>query len=100
MANRVEFTIALAHFLFNQARILVGVGLGETEGGTDLGYPGELENIPSDTETFRWADACIKFIRYVALQLGPAIEEYYTREGTDALEQALLEITNNDEDSI
>jgi len=99
MTNRVELTVQLAQFIFDQARILIGVGVGETEVGVDLGYEGELDNIPAETETHRWADACIKLIKYIAVHLGPAISDYYQREGRDAFEAQLLTLTDIDENS-
>lgn len=78
--NRVELSFAIARYLFDQARVLIGAGIGEDEVGNDLGFPGELDSIPSDTPQYEWANACIRFIRYLANQLGPAILDYQERD--------------------
>lgn len=86
---------SVAKFLFDEARILLGAGIGEDEYGNDLGFPGELEDIPEDTDAFRWANGAIRIIRYLAAQLGPAIEEFHTAVAIARREsRALGDITN------
>lgn len=97
MPNRVEMLYEVARFIFYEARVLIGSGIGEDEIGNDLGFPGELENIPSDTEEYRWANACVRFIRYIAQHLGPAIVDFQAREDADRF-AALLDVTNMETD--
>lgn len=78
--NRVQILVTVARYIFQEARVLIGAGLGEDEVGNDLGFPGELEGIPSDTPQYEWANACIRFIRYIANVVGPAILEYNEQE--------------------
>lgn len=91
--NRVQIILQAAQFLFQEARVLIGCGAGEDEIGNDLGFEGEIDNIPADSETYRWASATIRFLKYLAQVLGPAITDYYQLEG-QANFRALLEITN------
>lgn len=93
--NRVQIILQAAQFLFHEARVLIGMGAGEDEIGNDLGIPGEIDNIPMESETYRWASATIRFLKYLAQVLGPAITDYYQLEGAAEL-QALLDVTNQE----
>lgn len=97
-SRKVEIIAAAAKFIFDEARVLIGCGAGQDEAGNDLGFEGELDNIPSDTETYRWASAVVRFLQYIAQHIGPAIAEYQEREDADRW-RAFLEITNTIQDS-
>lgn len=74
--NRINILYHVACYMLYEARTLFSAGTGEDIYGNDLqDLPGEMENIPSDTETYRWANACVSFIRYFAHILASAIEE-------------------------
>lgn len=72
--NRVEILYSVALYIFNQARALTRGGIGQDIYGEDLGFPGEIDNIPDDTETYRWAQAAAMFARYVANILAYVLE--------------------------
>lgn len=73
--GKIELLKSVAEFMFQQARLLVQTGIGHDIHGVDLGVPGELDNIPSDTETYRWAQASAVFLRYLANILAYVLQE-------------------------
>lgn len=89
--NRVRIAYTIATFIYHEASNLVRHGLGEDLHGNEIpSFPPELDNIPDDTQTFRWADSCVRFIRYVAQVLAVALEDVQNNEPM---------ITNGDPDA-
>ena len=65
--NDIQITKAVAQYILSEARNLFRYGVGEDIDGSTVGLSaGELDNIPGETETYRWASACVTFLRYVA----------------------------------
>lgn len=84
----------VVRYIVSEARTLFTAGTGEDfDDGAIDGFPGELDNIPSDTETYRWASAMTSFLRYLI-----HILEYSLETPAPMLE----DITNvfNDENEI
>lgn len=79
--NRIRIAYSIACFLFHEARQLVMHGTGRNIYGTEVGLPAILDQMPLGTEEARFADACMAFIRYVAIILATALEE--DRENLD-----------------
>lgn len=93
--NNVSISWEVARYLFYELRVLIGAGVGEDEIGNDLGFPGEVDNIGADTPAYRWAQGCIKFLKYLAAHLGPALEAARTQIDREAMERLLGELDEN-----
>jgi len=65
--ERVALAASVARYILAEARNLYRFGVGEDINGDTVGLTaGELDNIPADSETYRWAHACVSFVRYIA----------------------------------
>lgn len=103
--NRIKLVYSIATFIYNEASNLVGAGSGEDIHGRDLGTPPVIDGIPIDTEEYRWADACIRLLRYIAQAMAISLEEEQENmlaadPFADTEFEDITDSTNNEETNI
>lgn len=93
--RRIRILVSVATFIFNEARGLFIAGSGEDIHGQEVGnVTPEIDTIPQDTDGYRWANAMLRFLRYVAHTLQYALQEEH-----ELNQRAILgELDNNIDD--
>jgi hypothetical protein len=65
--NSIIIAQSIAHFIWMEAKNLVAAGYGQDLHGDPLGAEDAIINeLDDSTETFRYFDTLIRFVRYVA----------------------------------
>lgn len=71
MSQQIRITVTTARWLLQQATLLITDGIGDIESidqgtGEILDGHGFMDELPADTDVYRWAGALLQFARAVA----------------------------------
>lgn len=97
--NRIRILYTVATFIYNEACNLFAHGTAHDIYGNELPAfgNGELDEIPSDSSGYHFAQQMAKFIRYVAQIMALALqEEQENMIQNGEVDQILNDITNNE----
>jgi hypothetical protein len=97
--RRVRLLASIASAMYSNGRSLLISGLGEDLFGEEVtNVISEIDTIPADTDGFRWANASVRFIRWVVTVLQVALQEEHDGHTQDLLEAINANIQSSFED--